>query len=136
MSPHRPPAPATMIDSTTILDAAPDLDALTAERIARRLEYERPVSARAVADYLGLQKTDWVYANATRLGGRRLGDGKKPRWRFYISEVEQRLRDRRDAAPTSTPAWQPEPKPRATPRGRRRDGFTSAGNPLLDFEAV
>jgi hypothetical protein len=77
-----------------ILTAAPELDKFTAERIATQLrERERPVSARAVADYLGLRKTDWMYANAERLGGRRLGDGPRPRWRFYLSEIDERLRD-------------------------------------------
>jgi hypothetical protein len=119
-----------------ILTAAPELDGLTAERIAKQLrERERPVSARAVADYLGLRKTDWVYANAERLGGRRLGDGPRPRWRFYLSEVEERLRDFGDRPPPR-PRRSPEPRPRTPHRGDRRDGFTKAGNPLLDFEAA
>jgi hypothetical protein len=117
-----------------ILTAAPELDGLTAERIAKQLrERERPVSARAVADYLRLRKTDWVYANAERLGGRRLGDGRRPRWRFYLSEVEERLRDFGDPPPPR-PRRRPEPRPRTPHRGDRRDGFTKAGNPLLDFE--
>jgi hypothetical protein len=78
-----------------ILDAAPEVDELTAVAIARGLERERAVSARAVADHLGLRKTDWVYANAERLGGRRLGEGQGARWRFYLSEVDERLRDDR-----------------------------------------
>jgi hypothetical protein len=119
-----------------ILTAAPELDQLTAERIAKQLhERERPVSARAVADYLGLRKTDWVYANAERLGGRRLGDGPRPRWRFYLSEVEERLRDF-GRLPPQRARRRGEPKPRAPRRGERRDGFTTAGNPLLDFEAA
>jgi hypothetical protein len=119
-----------------ILAAAPELDELTADRIARRLrERERPVSARAVADYLGLRKTDWVYANAERLGGHRLGDGEKARWRFYLSEVEEWLRDsggRRKRVRQS----QPQPKQRSPRRGRRGAGLTAAGNELLDFEAA
>jgi hypothetical protein len=97
-----------------ILAVAPELDERTAERIETRLrERERPVSARAVAEYLGLRKTDWVYANAERLGGRRLGDGPRPRWRF--SEVEERLRDFRGPR-TRKPTSRPEPKPRAPRR--------------------
>lgn len=120
----------------SILAVAPELDKLTAERIARVLrEPERPVSAREVADYLGLRKTDWVYANAERLGGLRLGEGKQPRWRFYLSEVEERLRG---FGVSSVPraVAKPEPKPRTARRGERRDGFTPAGNELLDFEAA
>jgi hypothetical protein len=119
-----------------ILAAAPGLDELTAEQIARQLrERERPVSARGVADHLGLRKTDWVYANAKRLGGCRLGEGKRPRWRFYISEVEERLRGF-GASPLPKPIAKPERKPRSPRRGERRDGFTTAGNELLDFDAA
>jgi hypothetical protein len=119
-----------------ILAAAPELGEPTAERIAEHLrERERPVSARAVADHLGLRKTDWVYANAERLGGWRLGDGKQPRWRFYLSEVEQRLREF-GASPTPRQTARPDPKPRTPRRGKRRDGITTAGNELLDFEAA
>ena len=112
------------------------LGELTAERIAQRLREPEPaVSARAVADYLGLRKTDWVYANAERLGGRRLGDGKKPRWRFYLSEIDERLRDFGESS-RPKPITKHEPRPRTPRRGERRDGFTTAGNVLLDFEAA
>jgi hypothetical protein len=115
-----------------ILDAAPELDTQTAERIAWRLrEHERPVTARAVADHLGLRKTDWVYANAEDLGGFRLGGGKQPRWRFYLSDVDERLRGLGSATPMRNRTR--TPKDTVVPR-RRRDGFTAAGNPLLDFE--
>lgn len=118
-----------------ILSAAPELDELTAERIARQLEErELPVSARAVADHLG-RKTDWVYANADRLGGWRLGEGKQPRWRFYLSEVEERLHDMGASRPPR-PLAKPEPKPRTPRRGERREGFTTGGNELVDFEAA
>lgn len=119
-----------------ILEAAPELTERTAERIADQVRArERPVSARAVADHLGLRKTDWVYANAERLGGRRLGDGKQPRWRFYLSEVEEWLRDF-GASPPPRPSAKPEPRPRTPRRGERREGFTTGGNELVDFEAA
>lgn len=119
-----------------ILDAAPELDEPTAERIAQQLQQrERPISARAVADHLGLSKPDWVYANAERLGGWRLGEGKQPRWRFYLSEVEARLRETR-TPPPARPTATPEPKRRTPRRGERREGFTTGGNELVDFEAA
>lgn len=87
-----------------------------------------------MADYLGLRKTDWVYANAERLGGWRLGEGERPRWRFYLSEVEERLRG--PARPCPPRPRTPEPRTRIPRRGERRDGFTKSGNSLLDFEAA
>jgi transposase len=119
-----------------ILAAAPELDDTTAVQIARRLEdRERPVSARDVANHLGLRKTDWVYANAKRLGGWRLGEGKQPRWRFYLSEVEERLHET-GASPVPRAITKPEPKPRTPRRGERREGFTTGGNQLIDFGAA
>ena len=120
----------------TVLESLPELDELMTERFVRQLTApERPVSARAVADHLGLRKTDWVYANAERLGGRRLGDGRKARWRFYLSEVDELLREfgRGAAATTAASA---STKPREPRRGKRADGVTAAGNSLLDFEAA
>jgi hypothetical protein len=119
-----------------ILAVAPEIDEFTAECIAKQLhERERPVSAREVADYLGLRRADWVYANAERLGGRRLGDGKRPRWRFYLSEVKERLQEFRGSS-APRPIGKPKPKPATPRRGERRDGLTTAGNELLDFEAA
>jgi hypothetical protein len=117
-----------------ILDAAPALDRATAERIARELELERAVDARAVADQLGLCKTDWVYANAERLGGRRLGEGKGARWRFYLSEVDERLSELGRPAEQKRPTG--APKPHTPRRGKRRPGVTASGKALLDFEAA
>jgi hypothetical protein len=120
----------------TILTAAPELDERTAAHIAQRLrESERPVSAKTVADHLGLRKADWVYANAERLGGRRLGESKQPRWRFYLSEVDELLREF-GASPARRPPAARRPRPRAARRGKWRNGCTAAGNELLDFEAA
>lgn len=111
-----------------ILEIAPELDGPTAAGIARRLEAERAVSARQVAEHLGLRKTDWVYA----IGGRRLGEGRGARWRFYLSEVDERLREfgGRQAEPRSGQAG---PRWHAPRRGKRRPGVTASGNALLDF---
>lgn len=126
-----------------ILAAAPELDDLTAERIARKLlahieaEPERPVNARAVADFLGLQKTDWVYRHARELGGFTLGQGKKPRWRFLRSEIPARLRAIRDCEPVRTTREGPaKPRPREPRRRAQEEGTTPTGAPLLDFKAA
>lgn len=126
-----------------ILAAAPELDELTAERIARQLlarmetEPERPVDARGVADFLGLEKTDWVYRHARELGGFTLGRGKKPRWRFVLSEIPARLRALQNAEPDRIcDEWPANPK-RRNPHRRPADrGTTPSGAPLLDFEAA
>ena len=102
--------------------------------IARRLEREQAVTARA-ADHLGLRKTDWVYATAERLGGRRLGEGKGARWRFHLSEVDDRLREFRGRPAEPSPV-EARSKSHAPRRGKRRPGVTASGNALLDFEAA
>jgi hypothetical protein len=118
-----------------ILAIAPELDGPSAAEIARQFQPERAVSARQVADHLGLSKTDWVYANAARLGGRRLGEGKGARWRFYLSEVDECLCEfgGRPAEPSPVKAATKSQAPR---RGKRRPGVTASGNALLDFEAA
>jgi hypothetical protein len=88
-----------------------------------------------VADHLGLSKTDWVYANAEHLGGRRLGEGKGARWRFYLSEVDERLREFGERPLAPRPA-KTAPRSHAPRRGKRRPGVTASGNALLDFEAA
>lgn len=130
-----------LVDS--ILAAAPHLDELAAERIARQLvagaaaEPERPVDARAVADFLGLQKTDWVYKHARQLGGFTLGSGKKPRWRFLLSEIPARLRALQATESIGLPdEREPRPEPREPRRRAPEEGKTPSGAPLLDFEAA
>lgn len=69
------------------------------EALARRLvellrdEPEPPkrlISAAEVAGWWGVDRA-WVYANANRLGARRLGAGKRPRLRFDPDEVAERI---------------------------------------------
>ena len=65
------------------------------------------VDAASVAAALGCSR-DWVYEHADELGGRRIGDGARPRLRFDLH--------------TALAAWQPsstESPARATPRRRR-----------------
>jgi hypothetical protein len=114
-------------------------DESTPEGIAHGLsdrievEPERPVNARSVADFLGLQKTDWVYQHAQELGGFRLGRGTKPRWRFLLSEIPGRLR----TLQRSQPVRPPDPPRTREPRRRPTEkGTTPNGAPLLDFEAA
>ena len=85
------------------------LDAL-AEQVAARLRSDdmptELVDAATLARTLGVSR-DTVYAHAHELGGRRVGDGSRPRLRFDL------------AAALAT--WQPstEAPARTTPRHRR-----------------
>jgi hypothetical protein len=54
------------------------------------------VDARDLADELGVAR-DWVYANAERLGGVRLGDGPRARLRFDAERAREALAAGRDA---------------------------------------
>lgn len=118
-----------------ILAVAPDLDARTAERIAATVSApERPVTAREVADHLRLKKTDWVYAHARELGGIRLGSGERARWRFYLSEVDARIRASAERPRPTRPT--PEVRRAIPRRGDKGEGVTAEGNALLDFEAA
>jgi hypothetical protein len=65
------------------------------------------VDAATVAAALGCSR-DWVYEHADELGGRRIGDGARPRLRFDLAQALE--------------AWQPstaEQPTRATPKRRR-----------------
>jgi len=43
-------------------------------------------TAQTVADALGVDRT-WVYGHASELGGRKLGSGDRPRWRFDLASA-------------------------------------------------
>jgi hypothetical protein len=120
----------------------PSVD-VTVEQLARQpltrteAEPERPVEARAVADFLGLQKTDWVYRYARELGGFTLGTGKKPRWRFLLSEVPARLRALQSSEPVRLcDGEQQNANPRKPRRRPANKGKTPNGAPLLHFETI
>jgi hypothetical protein len=63
------------------------------------------LTASEVADALHVTR-GWVYAHADELGAIQLGDGPRPRLRFDLAVVTQRLQQRRgrvSALPPSTP---------------------------------
>lgn len=70
------------------------LDSEDVEAIARRVaELLTPsevglTDARGLAEQLGVTR-EWVYANATRLGGVRLGTGPKARLRFDVKRAKE-----------------------------------------------
>jgi hypothetical protein len=92
---------------------------LLGERDAR----SRLVSAGELAKLLGRSR-EWVYDHAEDLGGRRIGDGSRPRLWF---DVDRAL----SARPTSEGSPPPDPPvPAGEPRRRRRRGPGSEA-PLL-----
>jgi hypothetical protein len=97
------------------------------EHIAELVASARPkvglIDARELAKELGVAR-DWVYANAGRLGGVRLGNGPRARLRFDVELARQAL------AASGTGA-QP-PSNRAAPRRRGRPRREVApGVPLI-----
>ena len=71
------------------------------------------IDARELAQLLGVAR-DWVYANADRLGGVRLGDGPRARLRFDADRAREALAARSGGVPPLSTA---PPRPR---RGRPR----------------
>ncbi len=70
------------------------------------------VDAQTVADALSVTR-DTVYAHAERLGGVRIGNGERPRWRFVLAEALE--------------AWPRVSRSRGRPGRRRAD----SGDDLL-----
>jgi hypothetical protein len=72
-----------------------------AEHLAELVASARPsgglVDARDLAEELGVAR-DWVYANADRLGGVRLGNGPRARLRFDAQRVREALAASADGA--------------------------------------
>jgi hypothetical protein len=56
------------------------------------------IDARELAELLGVAR-DWVYANADRLGGVRLGDGPRARLRFDADRAREALAARSGGVP-------------------------------------
>lgn len=72
------------------------------------------VDARALAAELGVAR-DWVYANADRLGGVRLGNGPKARLRFDVEQAREALTQAVIAEHVGADQ-QPPPRRRGRPR--------------------
>jgi hypothetical protein len=119
------PAPGAYRDSaachdTGVMRLAPDqLDEL-ADLIAERLRDAEPaaqclVDARAVGEAIGMTPA-WVREHAAELGGRRLGDGPRPRWRFDLEQA----RTAGAALSLGQRSLAPDPAPQAASRRRRR----------------
>lgn len=80
---------------------------------------ERLVDVAELAGYLGVDAS-WVYAHADELGARRLGEGSRPRLRFSIREVDDRLSG--CSAGRRSAGVDPAPAVASRPRRRRRSG--------------
>jgi hypothetical protein len=80
------------------------------------------VDAKTVAEALGVNR-DFVYDHATELGGRRLGDGPRARWRFDLNEALEGFGAMSAPAPS-------------LPRGPRRRQLAASGAPLLPIRGT
>ena len=107
------------VENLATCGLAEDLDTfadLIAERVVALLDARKPrqdapnlVDSATLATALGVSR-HYVYANADRLGGVRLGTGKRPRLRFDLAAAI--------AAHTTTRA-NPEPDRQAPPKPTR-----------------
>ncbi len=86
--------------------------------VAATPQTERLVDVAGVAKYLSVEPA-WVYAHADELGARRLGSGARPRLRFSLHEVDDRLMSR--AADGKQQASQPASEARSLRRRRRME---------------
>ena len=81
------------------------------------------VDAQQLAEQLGVAR-DWIYANAERLGGVRLGDGPRARLRFDAQIA-------REALTANAGGEQPTHLATSPRRGGRRRRKSVAGVPLI-----
>jgi hypothetical protein len=77
------------------------------------------VDAHVMGDLLGMT-AEWVRAHAAELGGVRLGEGARPRWRFDPEQAAARFHRRQVVPPVS----------RVPPEAQRRRTRSTA-SPLL-----
>lgn len=96
-----------------------------AQRVAEVLDDRggRPWGdVKTVARELGVQE-EWVYENARRLGGVKLGPGKGARWRFEMSRLRRLVAS---GALEQEGVWPPEAPPEAPPNGAKAGGPAAA----------
>lgn len=108
------------------LRLAPDQLSALADMVAERLaagatptvDAQRLVSAQVVAEAIGMTAA-WVREHGAELGGQRMGNGPRPRWRF---DMEKALA-----------AWRSRSTPRDPAQAirRRRQAPTAGGTQLL-----
>lgn len=91
------------------------------------------VAAKVVADTIGMS-ADWVREHAEDLGGRRMGNGPKSRWRFDLAEAVSRF-DAAAARSDGERSPAPDPAPPQA-RRRRRTPAPSGGSPLLPIRGA
>jgi hypothetical protein len=88
-----------LVPGATTATVVTELAEIVAERVVELLEQRDRrwktglATAAEVAEEFGVG-TSWVYANKTRLGAIKLGDGPKARLRFDPERVERALRPR------------------------------------------
>jgi hypothetical protein len=110
------------------------------EHIAELVASARPriglIDARELAEELGVAR-DWVYANAERLGGVRLGDGPRARLRFDV-ELARGGTGGREQCP-ATEQRSPAAQARTAPtggRGRWRASNSRQVRPVIADRAI
>jgi hypothetical protein len=134
MAPHRPlsviPASSAIPSNLTLTIelSAEQLDDLAAA-VSARLQQAPTVTlvdAQTVADALGLSR-DTIYSHAAELGGKRVGDGERPRWRFDLDRALAAWNDRSVGDGSHEPH---EPVSRPIVRHRRGAGKGSSARLL------
>jgi hypothetical protein len=91
-------------------------------RVAPEIVAPPLMDVSALASYLGVEM-GWVYAHAHELGALHLGTGAKPRLRFDLAEVRQRLAAR-SASESSTHEKSPASSRKRSGRRLSRTGRT------------
>ncbi len=81
----------------------------------------RLVTAAEVAQWCGVERS-WVYAHAEQLGARKIGTGQRPRLRFDLDEVSERiaaLNDSQSGRGSRSTSIAVDPRRRSLSRRRR-----------------
>lgn len=126
---------ARVVEVRLPADQLAELADLVAERLAAAPAApprDQLVSAAVVADAIGMT-APWVREHAAELGGRRMGDGPRPRWRFELQRaVDAFAASTARSAGERSPTAQPAP---SAARTRRRRPATGTGVELLPLRA-